>query len=298
METRANHLLIGAVTLALLFGAFGFALWLAGIGNQPNFDRYVIFFDSAVDGLGEGSDVRYNGIKVGSVGKITLDKENPSRVKVEIDVANDTPIRKDSVAELNTQGITGIAYVQISSGQGPSPLLDPDAGRPPIIPSRAGGLAEIVATLPEVLRQASELLRDAKIFVGPENQAMVAKILSDLSVVTGAIAGRAPEIGKIIDNLNATMNSAESALDAVEAITQDAKSAMAAIDKFADSLRDLVVSNRRSIDEFAAEGLTQFVRFIAEARQLVAILERIGQSLESDPGRFLLGTQRPEYAPK
>lgn len=299
METRANYLFIGSLTLALLVGGFIFALWLAGAGRAPAFDRYIIYFSGAVDGLGEGSDVRYNGIKVGSVGKITLDRDDPSRVKVEIDVATGTPVREDTVAKLESQGITGIAYVQMTAGTGQSPLLNPHAeGGPPVIPSRTGGLAQVIATLPEVLRHSAELLEEAKQFVGPENQQSVARTLANIETVTGAIAAKSNEIQEIIDNVNIVSNSIADAARAISSITEDGRKAMASIENFARTLSDLVVSNRRSIDEFAAEGLTQFAKFITEARRLVGTLERVAERLESDPSRFLLGTQRPEYAPR
>ncbi|PWR22774.1 MlaD family protein [Zavarzinia aquatilis] len=299
METRANYLLIGALTLALLIGGFAFALWLAGAGRAPAFDRYLIYFSGAIDGLGEGSDVRYNGIKVGSVGKITLDKDDPSRVKVEIEVASGTPVRKDTVAKLESQGITGVAYVQMTAGTGASPLLEPGpGGLPPIIPSRTGGLAQVIATLPEVLRSSAEILDQAKNFVGPENQATVARTLANIETVTAAIAEKSGEIQQIIDNVNAVSGSIAEAARAISGITADARAAMEKIGAFASTLSDLVASNRRSIDEFAAEGLTQFAKFITEARRLVGTLERVAERLESDPSRFILGTQRPEYAPQ
>ncbi|PWR19174.1 MlaD family protein [Zavarzinia compransoris] len=299
METRANYLFIGTLTLGLLIGGFIFALWLAGAGRAPAFDRYVIYFSGAIDGLGEGSDVRYNGIKVGSVGRITLDRDDPSRVKVEIEVARGTPVRQDTVAKLESQGITGVAYVQMTAGTGQSALLEPDPDDPPpVIPSRAGGLAQVIATLPEVLRNSAEILDQAKKFVGPENQESVARTLANIEQVTGAIASKSEEIKQIIDNVNVVSNSIADAARAISGITADARKAMASIEQFAGALRDLVTTNRRSIDEFAAEGLTQFAKFITEARRLVGTLERVAERLESDPSRFLLGTQRPEYAPR
>lgn len=299
METKANYLFIGTLTLALLIGGIVFTLWLTGAGRAPAFDRYLVYFSGAVDGLGEGSDVRYNGIKVGSVGRITLDSNNPSRVKVEINVNRGTPVREDTVAKLESQGITGVAYIQMTAGVGPSPLVDPGAeGGPPVIPSRTGGLAQVISTLPEVLRSSAEILDEAKKFVGPENQASVARTLANLETVTGALASKSEEIKQIIDNINTVSGSIADAARAVEGITADAKKAMDSIEQFAAALRDMVTANRRSIDEFATEGLTQFAKFITEARRLVATLERVGERLESDPSRFLLGTQRPEYAPR
>ena len=128
METRANHLLIGTFVLVVTAGAFGFVLWLAKLDIDREFQSYHICFEGSVSGLSLGSDVLYRGIPVGTVTEILIDPEDPGRVLVAVDLASTTPIRQDSIATLEVQGITGVSLIQIGGGGHDSPVLQAEPG--------------------------------------------------------------------------------------------------------------------------------------------------------------------------
>ena len=92
METRANHIVIGAFVLVVVFGLFGIVLWLAKIEIDQQFSYYRVIFEEAVSGLSIGGDVRYNGIPVGAVTEIKIDYKDPGRVQVTLEVAADTRV--------------------------------------------------------------------------------------------------------------------------------------------------------------------------------------------------------------
>src|SRR3546814_13693322 len=81
-----------------------------------NFDEYRIIFDGPVRGLSEGGEVQFNGIPVGEITRISLDPRNPNRVLAGVRLREDTPVRVDSTAATESQGITGGSYIQISAG--------------------------------------------------------------------------------------------------------------------------------------------------------------------------------------
>ena len=105
METRANHLLIGSFMLVFLVAIVAFVLWLAKTRTDQDIARYNIFFTGSVAGLGVGGDVRFNGIKVGSVTQIVIDRDDTSRVRVVAEIGADTPVR-DLRSLMNKQGLT------------------------------------------------------------------------------------------------------------------------------------------------------------------------------------------------
>ncbi|HJP20349.1 MAG TPA: MlaD family protein, partial [Alphaproteobacteria bacterium] len=136
METRANHMLIGAFVLLVVAGIFGFVIWLAKIEIDREFASYHIYFEGSVSGLNKAGEVRYKGIPVGSVKEIVIDPKNPNRVRVRIEVVANTPVREDSEATLELQGITGVSYVQLSGDDPKSPKLKRKKGQElPIIAS-------------------------------------------------------------------------------------------------------------------------------------------------------------------
>ena len=138
METRANHALVGAFVLAAIAALVGFVVWISKAQFNQEFDFYDVVFEGAVNGLSEGGEVRFNGIKVGEVVDLGLDPQDPNNVIAEIRVEDETPIHQDSTASLELQGITGVTFIQIDAGTSSLPLLkDVTAqGRPRILTER------------------------------------------------------------------------------------------------------------------------------------------------------------------
>src|SRR3546814_598319 len=164
METRAHHLLIGSFMLAFLVAIVLFVLWLAKSQVDRDVAHYNIYFHGSVAGLGVGGDVRFNGIKVGTVSQISIDRQNTSRVRVTAEMAADTPIRADSEATLQLQGITGVSYVQITPGSPEAELIKPvrggDTAKYPTIKSKPSAIDTLVEAAPELLTRAAKVLSD------------------------------------------------------------------------------------------------------------------------------------------
>ena len=127
MEIRASYVVVGAVVLALLAGLAAFSLWLVDAGVDRDLARYDIAFAGSVSGLQEGGQVLYRGIPVGRVAEIRIDPDNVENVLVAVDIDRATPIKEDTVAALEFQGLTGVAYVQLRGGTQESARLDPNA---------------------------------------------------------------------------------------------------------------------------------------------------------------------------
>src|ERR1700755_149008 len=123
MEKNANYALVGLSSLILFVGLVIFVVWLARVSFSQKYDLYAIVFAGPVRGLNQGGEVHFNGIKVGEVTKIALDRTDPSRVIARARVTSDVPIKVDSYATLEPQGITGVNYVQITAGTPSKPLL-------------------------------------------------------------------------------------------------------------------------------------------------------------------------------
>ena len=157
MEIRASYLIVGAVVLALLAGLAAFSMWLVRADVDRDVARYEIAFSGSVSGLQEGGQVLYRGIPVGRVAEIRIDPDNVENVLVAVDIERDTPIKADTVATLEFQGLTGIAYVQLRGGTQASARLDPDAEPVPRIPSRPSAVERLFESTPELLARAVAL---------------------------------------------------------------------------------------------------------------------------------------------
>lgn len=299
METRARYILVGAFTLLSLLAALGFLLWLARVQINRTFQQYDIVFDT-VAGLSQASVVRYNGVDVGNVLAIALDRDDPALVRVRIEIYATTPVRKDTVATLASQGVTGVSFVALEGGSPSSaPLLLVPPALVPLIASKPSVVQELTTAAPDLLKEAIALMEDIRGFTTPQNSAAIVGILKNVESATAridAIATRAETViaaaGTTLARADAALKGAETAFasantvirDDISALMDGLKAAAADIGRTAAGLR-----------EFADTGLPQYGVLASEARNLVANIGALADRIGSDPGRFLLGNQTPAY---
>ncbi len=218
METRAHHLLIGSFMLAFLVAIVAFVLWLAKSEVDREVARYNIFFHGSVAGLGVGGDVRFNGIKVGSVSQILIDRDDTSRVRVVVDVDADTPIKADSEATLQLQGITGVSFVQISPGSREAPVLPVVAGRDiskyPTIRSKASAIEALFEAAPDLVTRAAQVLSD-------DNLKNLGGFIADLRSLSQTLVTRQDAIAGAVDSFAKTTTQVMGVAQAVQYLEDD-----------------------------------------------------------------------------
>lgn len=311
METRANHILIGAFTLAVIVAAFGFILWLAKTEIDQRVASYDILFDGSVTGLNIAGDVRYQGVRVGQVADLRIYEKDPKFVRVRIEIDANTPVNSGSVASLEFFGITGVLFVQISSGAPDAPplILKPDQ-EVPIIASGKSSLDELFAGAPRLLENAAVLIERLSMIVDTDNRNSIASILKNSETVSASIAGRSSDINQMILNtskmskdfseVSGNLNALTARLDrlsiqAETTLNTDVHKFLSEAASLTRELNGIVKENKPAINNFGDRGLREFTTFVVEARQLVTTLDRVAQRLESDPARFFLGNTASEY---
>lgn len=253
METRANFLLIGAVTLAGFIGLLAFLMWFAKVEFDRQFDYYDVYFEE-VSGLTTASEVRFAGLPVGQVLGMALADDQSGRVRVRIEVNEGTPIREDSRASLELQGVTGVAIVGISAGNPTSAMLADSGQAIPVIPSSRSALQSLTDKGPEMIDRLNEVAKQLTILFGEENQQRVENILvnverstqnldqaiADISSATGAIAGVATEISGFGENIAGLSDAATETLakadTALESFTTTADSAKQTLEVVSDAV--------------------------------------------------------------
>ncbi len=310
METRAHFVLIGTFTMSVFVGVFLFVLWLAKVEIDRDFADYNIIFESNVTGLSRGGDVRYNGIKVGEVTRLSLDPENPSRVFAYVRIDTTTPVSQDSVATFEFIGLTGVAYIALAGGGPQSKPLELKKGEDvPSIVATPSAIQSLFSGAPDVLTGANRVILQVQQALNEENQQRFANFLDNLETVSQAAAGRAEEIDAILVSgaaIAADLAEATSAINELSTnlsglvdgegrvLIEEATSAVRAYGTLADSANDVVIDNSASIRAFADGGLAEFGLFVGETRQLVRTLDRVLGRFESDPARYLSGNYAAE----
>lgn len=255
METRANFILIGAFTIAGILAALGFFVWLASVQLDRTYATYAISFDD-VSGLDPSAEVVFNGLPVGRVIDLRIDPENPGAVRTEVEVDAETPIHVDTVAQIASQGVTGVSYISLSGGTPNAPLLVSTDGAIPVIRSRRSNVQTLMEGAPDLVTQLSVLLDQMQVLTGSENREHVASILenldgasanfdralSDVSKITGTVGDAAERFGAFSDRLETmgeaavgTLEVADAAMGAATATFQEATRILARSDDAVDS---------------------------------------------------------------
>ena len=276
METKANYLMIGGFVLGVLALAFIFVFWMSNFGGGGK--RYTIVFESSVAGLTTGSSVGFNGIRVGEVQSFALDPQDARKVQVLVSVRDDTPVRENSHASIQSMGLTGGSGIQITPGTPDSPFLVATAENPvPVIEADPGSGQG-------VFEAGSAALNNANVFISKlnalldENEKAINTTLTNVEQFTTMLNTKKDEIGQ-----------------AVTDVSEGAKSFKSLSSKLEVSLGD----NMDGLTRQARESLQEFGNFMREGRRAAVTLNRILEKLEADPRGFLLGgSQVPEYTPR
>jgi phospholipid/cholesterol/gamma-HCH transport system substrate-binding protein len=308
METRANYVVVGAFVLALLTAIVVAVAWLGATSFNRDFAHYDVFFSGPVTGLAAGSAVRYNGVPVGRVIEIRIDPKNLEQVRATIEIDPNIQIKSDAVASLETQGLTGLAFIEVAGGsQSAPPLTRKEGDRYPVIASQPSGFQRVVSSAPQALDRMIEVAdRLAQIF-DEKNRAALAETLDNVRQVTGVAAAHAKDLDSTLtDTAVAAHELRATATDLAQLFGEgDARNMFVAasdaakkLDNLADHLDQLVKEESPPLRDFGQNGLNQLGQLIADTRGLVASLNRLSDEVERDPARFLFGDRREGYQPR
>jgi phospholipid/cholesterol/gamma-HCH transport system substrate-binding protein len=206
MEIRAPYAFIGLFVLVAIGAVFGFVYWMHNAGGLEARTVYQVRFVNTVAGLLPGAAVLFNGIRVGEVTNLQLTPDNPRQITATVAVATTTPVRPDTHAGLEFQGLTGVPVVALEGGTAsaqwttsPGGLraldADPLAGQ-----SMTQAARDALRRVDSVLAENSEPLRDTianlKTFSAAlsRNADRVDGILAGLEKMTGGGPANVPPI--------------------------------------------------------------------------------------------------------
>jgi phospholipid/cholesterol/gamma-HCH transport system substrate-binding protein len=315
METRANHVWVGLVTLLLLALAAGFFVWLARLGNADQ-KQYDVFFQQSVGGLADGSTVNFAGVPVGQVTEIVLWERDPEFVRVRIRVEDEVPILVGTTASISFS-FTGVSTLNLDGARrGAPPITCETTACPegvPVIPPAGGAIDEILSSAPLLLERLATLTERLTRVLDDDNQASIAGILRNTDAISRELASASPAVSRTMGELQLTLAQSTETLAAFEATLQSAdsllddqgqplaadlrrtlESARAAADSLRTSLAQIEPISRQLNEETlpAAEATMRDLRRTSES------LRELTDALETDGAGTIFGrAPLPEYRP-
>jgi phospholipid/cholesterol/gamma-HCH transport system substrate-binding protein len=301
METKVSYALVGGFVLLLGAALIAGVLWLAsggGIHEKPTL--YLALVGESVAGLNRNAPVKYRGVDVGKVRDIRLDPDNPEQVRLVFAIDRGTPIKEDTEAVLKSQGLTGIAYVELDGGSPASaPLRASAPGELPVIrtkPSLSARLEDVLTTVLDKLNSTSDNVNK---ILSDENLASLKSTLADLSAVARTLAAQKGTIDAGLANAARTFdNSARLSAQLGPVVEQVGRSAEA-LERMSNATALASASAGKIVDalgadmkRFTGEALPELERLLGELTVLSASLRRLSEKVEGSPGGLLLG-RRP-----
>lgn len=280
MENKVNYFAVGAFTLTLVIGIVCAMLWLFSERSGKHERLYEVYFEGSVSGLREGSPVHYRGVPVGIVRSIGIDEKNVEHVCVRVGIDRDTPIKTDTEASLEMQGLTGLSCIQISGGTNDSlPLEAKKNERYPRIPAKSSRIEQVFASAPEMMVNIATLMAEIQKLFTPENRQAVTALIHNLATLSGTLSDKSTDIKGLVTQLSKTLTVLEKNLHILG--SQGEETLL--------TLNKIMGDNQGSIKNFTGIGLDQLTKLISDLRTSVAGMNRIIDRVERSPSRFLFG---------
>ncbi|MDE2621013.1 MAG: MCE family protein [Sphingomonadales bacterium] len=312
METRANHVWVGVVTLALLTLVAAFVVWIARL-NEGNQDAYDIFFKQSVDGLAKGSQVTFAGVPAGQIETIELWPRDPSFVRVRIKVDSGVPILQGTTATI-LGSFTGVSTIQLEGAvKGAPPITELGPEGAPVIPTKRGGLGALLNNAPLLLERLATLSERLTLLLSDKNQKSIENILSNTDRMTANLADASPQIERTLAELQVTLGQASTTLAAFEQTANSANALLAnegqplarqlretltSAKQAADALKATAADARPAARELSASTLPAAEAAIRDLRETSRALREITQKIDDQGAGALFGKSKlPDYKP-
>jgi phospholipid/cholesterol/gamma-HCH transport system substrate-binding protein len=320
METKANHILVGAVTLILLTLLVGFTVWLSRASDGAK-KEYDIFFQQSVNGLAKGSGVTFSGVPVGQIKDVKLWEADPDFVRVRISIDAKVAIRQGTTATITGVGFTGVSEIQLDGAIKAAPLISCPADNPksacpagiPVIPTKPGALGELLNNAPLLLERLSTLTERLTNILSDKNQQSIEQILDNTEALSGSLASQAPDLQAAIRESRNTLAKAGQAAEQLTVmagtantlLTEDGKPMMndlrktlAAANGSLSALEATLKAANPAIQTLNTQTLPEFNQLARDLRQLSGSLKNVTERLDQQGVSGLVTAPTlPDYRP-
>ena len=269
METRANYATIGLFTLLVIAMGFGFVYWLKRFDEAGARSDLRLVFQGTVSGLASGNSVYFNGIKVGVVTTLSIASDDPDKIDVIVSIADSTPVKSDTRAEVNYNFLTGVAYVELFGGSGDKPNL---LGGPEIatLQGSPSSLTDVLAGASRVVSEVEDSVRRINALVEKVTPS-VATSIENVESFTGALSENASGVNTFLANVAEMSNTVGTLSEKLEAIVDRADATIAAIN--AEAVRE-TIGNAQEFMQRLNSAATNIEPIMTDVRR---VSQEIGQ---------------------
>src|SRR6059058_256260 len=289
-ETRFGIVWLLAGTLLVLAALLVLARY-PGIFRTGT--EYKAVFKS-VAGLNKGDEVRYGGLPVGSVTRMDIDPQDPTRIIVAFRVRKNTPIRIDTKASITQVGLLGAPYLHLDPGSRYAAAV-PAGSTLPTVDNPS--FQDAMRRLAEFFDRTDTLLRGAERFARASPIERIDQTLNRMDTLLAIATTGAQTSFSTLDRtfsrvdtasvrLSRLMDRSERLMAALDTATRTAGPQLAATQREAvESLHEIHTLLADFRDALSQEGgVNQMVRNLSAASDNIA---RLSERIERDPSSLL-----------
>ncbi|MCB1742592.1 MAG: MCE family protein [Gammaproteobacteria bacterium] len=304
MEFKVNYALVGAFVIGLGALVVATTLWLGFADRDKTYVTYVAYLRESVSGLREGAPVKYLGVEVGRVGDISIDAQDPQRVRLLLDILLEAPIKHDTVAVLSSQGLTGIAFIELRGGSAGSPDLLPDNNErlpelktgPSLYMRLDTMMSSVIEELHSVSYEFKQVAQNVAALIDSQNIEATTEILNNVRKMTEELSVHMRSLTDSVDNVSKVSESAARIAQELPTLVETLNRTLSSFQMTAKSIADaagrvdkLAGDAGKGAREIAGTTLPELARTLDEIRALAETLNRFGQELSRDPALILRG---------
>ena len=281
----------------LLSGTLLVLAALLVLARYPGIFRTGIEFHAVfknVAGLNKGDEVRYGGLPVGTVTRMDIDPNDPTRIIVAFRVKKSTPIRSDTKASITQVGLLGAPYMQLEPGSRFAAAV-PQGSTLPTVENPS--FQDAMRRLAEFFDRTDTLLHGAERFARASPIERIDQTLTRMDTLIAIATTGARTSFATIDQtfsrvdtasvrLARLMDRSERLLAALDTATRTAGPQFAATQREAvESLHEIHTLLADFRDALSQEGgVNQMVRNLSVASDNIA---RLSERIERDPTSVL-----------
>ncbi len=290
METRPKALFVGMCVTLLTLCLIAFTAWIGQQEWGSEKKSYMIYFKNAVTGLLKGGVVEYQGVPVGIVEEIAIDKPRMNRVRVKISLDKSLTLDSNTTAALQLQGLTGNRVIRLKAGEKPSSALKAQPGEPyPVIPSEHSPLEDLFEELPETLKNVSGAVKAISGFATEKNQEHVAEILEHLNLFTKSLPDLTLRLERVMDKGEQSLEAFSKSLKILEETAQQ-------VSKTARPMQKWFLKNEKQLDFLLKEGSIKLDILLKNSGNLMKKWNSLTDAFHQNPLGFFQGKQEQEYS--
>ncbi|MCC5812552.1 MAG: MCE family protein [Ectothiorhodospiraceae bacterium] len=310
MNTRVSYAAVGLFVILFAVLLVGVGLWLSTDTTDREYQRYTIYSEESVTGLSRNATVRFQGVTVGRVQAIDLMPDQPGKVRITADIAVNAPVREDTVAQLSSQGLTGIAHLELRGGSADrGPPRRPEGEPYPVLTMTPSLVSRVESALSESMQTLDVLSDRLTRLLDDDNIDNLGATLVHLEQLTGTLARNSEQLDGMVRHGEEIMaNSAEisrelmpmlsrmrESMDNVDEMTASVTHASRRLGAAGEQIGQATQDGSRSLQTLTSTTLPQLSELMVELQGVAASMNRLTDEIGERPNLLIFG--RPERPP-